>query len=1016
MILRKHLSILLISTFFTLFLFANENIFIKEQTHIIQNWNSNDGLPQNTIFSIIQTPDAYLWIGTDEGAVKFNGSEFIPANMPRDKHAGFKTYSARNILFDKKRSILWIATDNGNLIKHNYVTGKSDLFDMNIGKDSSQVRSLNIDSFGNIWIGLKNGALLKFDGDKNLKFLRNPLGKNHSIEKIIITGGITWFIEYSGTLYKYDDKKLYELTPEGLSVTDFFIDKENRLWIGTFDDGVFLYDTKTKEVKYAGLKNSRIKSIFQAYDGTFWVGTHKEGLYQFSLENDLFVEKAFFSLRMITTITEDFEKNIWVGTFASGLYKLTKGKFSIYDTIEELSGGIPFSLEGCDDRLYIGSMGGGLNIIEGKNAKIESFGDIIPPDSNILTMASDPKSKDFWFAVEKTGVYCVGNCGKKNKNVKTFKGEMYKETSVLFVDNEENLWVGTFGKGVAKFKDGKLLEKYDGKEWTNSDVTGIIQDKKGNIWISTSENGIKQINNGKLISYKAKDGLLDNAILSIFEDSSGKIWLTSRNGINVRTKKGRIFSFSRNNGLPTGYIYAIIEDNNKNLWATSNNGIIFINSKDVKDYISGKTKRINTRLYTTEDGLPTNEFNGYTQRNIYKDYTGKIFFPSVKGVVSVKPDSMPVNNVAPPVKIEKIIIDGNKVPTKWQHILDPDVKRVEFHFKALSYTSPERVRYRYKLEGFDKDWVDAKDRETASYTNLEAGLYSFKVIASNNDGLWNNEGAVFSFEKKPHFYETPWFILFSVMALQILFIAIYKVRVHRFKKIKKDLEKEVAKRTSELQKANAMLSDREEHLVHLVEEKTIKIDSITTAMVTALENANSFNDSDTGDHIQRVREYSAVLAEEFGCDKEFIKRIKLYSSLHDIGKVGVPDSILKKPGRYTPEEFEEMKKHVEIGAKMLDKANIDDMAKNIAKYHHEKWNGQGYIYHLMGNEIPLEARIVAVADVYDALVSKRVYKDAYAEEKADSIIKTNAGEHFDPRLVEIFFRVKSRLMKIRDTY
>ena len=219
----------------------------------------------------------------------------------------------------------------------------------------------------------------------------------------------------------------------------------------------------------------------------------------------------------------------------------------------------------------------------------------------------------------------------------------------------------------------------------------------------------------------------------------------------------------------------------------------------------------------------------------------------------------------------------------------------------------------------------------------------------------------------------------------------------------------------ELKDKNKMLADREVHLKHLVEEKTRKIEKVTHSLVTALESANLYNDTDTGNHIRRVSEYSALLAESYGADREFVKRIKLFASLHDVGKVGISDAILKKPGKYTPEEFEEMKQHVAIGSRMLESGEIDPMAQNIALYHHEMFDGKGYLEGLNGYAIPLEARIVTLADVYDALVTKRVYKEPFSREKAERIIADGRGKHFDPDIVDLFFQNTNRINEIKES-
>ncbi len=219
-----------------------------------------------------------------------------------------------------------------------------------------------------------------------------------------------------------------------------------------------------------------------------------------------------------------------------------------------------------------------------------------------------------------------------------------------------------------------------------------------------------------------------------------------------------------------------------------------------------------------------------------------------------------------------------------------------------------------------------------------------------------------------------------------------------------------------MRKMYTMLQSRENHLENLVEEKTQTISNITLSLVNALEHANKLNDSDTGNHIKRVGEYAALLAEKYGCGHDFVKRIRLYAPLHDVGKVGLPDRLLQKPGAYTKEEFIEMQAHVTFGASLLEGESLDPMARNIALYHHERWDGSGYVNHLAGGNIPMEARIVALADVYDALVSKRIYKSAFSEEKADQIIRQDAGKHFEPKLVDIFFQNRASILAIKDTF
>jgi putative two-component system response regulator len=199
----------------------------------------------------------------------------------------------------------------------------------------------------------------------------------------------------------------------------------------------------------------------------------------------------------------------------------------------------------------------------------------------------------------------------------------------------------------------------------------------------------------------------------------------------------------------------------------------------------------------------------------------------------------------------------------------------------------------------------------------------------------------------------------------------------------------------------------------IIEEKNIKIEKLTIALTGALENANSLYDNYTGSHIKQVSSYATLIAAKSGFDEDYVKRIKIYSTLHDIGKVGIKSSILNKPGQFTDEEFKIMQEHVIYGSRILSSNDIDIMAKNIALYHHEKWDGTGYMYNLKGEAIPLEARIVALADVFDALTTKRAYKEALTAEEAYEVIKGEKGKHFDPSLVDVFLKYFDQVLNIK---
>ena len=222
--------------------------------------------------------------------------------------------------------------------------------------------------------------------------------------------------------------------------------------------------------------------------------------------------------------------------------------------------------------------------------------------------------------------------------------------------------------------------------------------------------------------------------------------------------------------------------------------------------------------------------------------------------------------------------------------------------------------------------------------------------------------------------------------------------------------------SDELELQNKLLADRNLHLEARVRQRTAELEELTIGLTAALERANRMNDEDTGNHIKRVCHFSELFARYLGLDSDVVVKIGRFASLHDVGKVGIPDSILKKPGPLTPEEWEEMKRHTIYGYDLLRVAGTDRIAQHIALCHHEKFDGTGYPYGLKGEQIPIEARIVALADVYDALTNKRCYKDAYSEERAENIIRASAGKHFDPDVVAVLFRRRDDVRAIKELY
>jgi len=308
---------------------------------------------------------------------------------------------------------------------------------------------------------------------------------------------------------------------------------------------------------------------------------------------------------------------------------------------------------------------------------------------------------------------------------------------------------------------------------------------------------------GQFAAFTTEDGLSSNMVFSIHEDADGVLWIgTSGGGLN-RFKDGKFVGYTTKQGLFDNLVFQILEDDRENLWMSCNRGVFRVSKKELNDYADGATQKINSVVFGTADGMKSRECNGGFQPAGFRTKDGRLWFPTIKGPVRI--DAHKSNTVIPPVKIERLFVDKNPVSAREQIEVPPGRGDIEFHYTALSFLNPERMMFRYKLEGYDEDWIDAGTRREAYYTQVPPGSYRFRVVASNNDGVWNEVGTAVGITLTPHFYQTWWFFALCLMALACLVTTAYLMRVTSMKEREMELERQVAERTRELENANETL-------------------------------------------------------------------------------------------------------------------------------------------------------------------------------------------------------------------
>ena len=735
-----------------------------------QIWLTENGLPQNTIHRIAQGKDGYIWIATEEGLARFDGIRF--AIFDKQNTPQLQSNDVR-LLLEDRRGDLWIGTADGLVRMRG---GEFTTFTTQEGLPSNVIDSLCEDDNGALWIATSAGMVSFNKGVFSPAAQRGfPRGRVQALFED--REGALWIGSPEGLVRSKDGALTRYTRQDGLandSVVSINEDKEGRLWVGTLD-GLSCLESN-RFVTYTtrdGLPNNRIISLATDHEGSLWIGT-AGGLSRFA-------DKHFSSFRVsdglaneiILSIFEDREGSLWIGTESGGLILLKDKKFTTYTAKEGLGSDLVKSIyEDRQGNIWIGTNGGGLSRL--KDGKFTTYTTADGLSSNVVLALFDDGDGNLW-AGTPDGLNRFHD--GKFKTFTSADGLANDFVRSIYSDHNGNLWIGTSG-GLTRMR-GNRFNAYTTADGLPNDFVGTIyEDVQGNIWIGTL-GGLSEFKDEKFTTYTTRDGLSSGVVISLHEDADGSLWIgTSGGGLN-RLKQGKFTAYTTRNGLPDDVVYSILEDHQNNLWLSSNKGIFRVNKKELDDFANGTVGSITPVLYGTADGMITRECSSGGHPAGWRSADGKLWFSTIKGVAMIDPKQIKLNDQPPPVAIEQIRVDDESIGPAQALELSPGKSRFDFYYTALSFVAPEKVRFKYKLEGFDSDWVDGGTRRIAYYTNLRPGRYKFRVIASNNDGLWSPTGAAFDLYLKPHFYQTYWFYALCTLILAILVWQLYRFRLKR---------------------------------------------------------------------------------------------------------------------------------------------------------------------------------------------------------------------------------------------
>ncbi|HEU0004635.1 MAG TPA: two-component regulator propeller domain-containing protein [Terriglobia bacterium] len=732
-------------------------------------WQTQNGLPQDTINALEQTSDGYLWIGTSGGLVRFDGFRFTV--FDRENTPALREESVYS-LYCTRDGTLWIGTEGGGLVR--YHAGTFRRFAASDGLTNGFVRVIFEDHRTNLWIGTDRG-LFRFDAGK-LTRVDNQTGipsmsvhamHEDSKRRLWVGGsGLVVLSDGAAAVYRSSRSRADD------SVRDIAESDDGTIWVATIGGLHRVPGGNPSNVFSSNIIIPHNTSLlYRAKDGHLWAGTYGLGLFRYATgEPAVYRAPAVLPDNYILALLEDREGNVWVGT-QNGLLRLSR---SVVSTVATGLPGAPESIrtiyEDRNRRIWLTTLSGRLYCLDGSKAVPAAL------PAGLTTLKVRTVFRD------STGVLWIGTEGEGAANVSssgvvqyTMKQGLINDFVRAFCESRDgSLWIGT-DSGLSRWRQGTFQNYHTAEGLAYGSIRALLEDRTGDLWVAT-DGGVNRLHDGATIRDPSLDALAGEKIWAMHEDPDGGLWFGTRGAGLFLLQDAKLTGFTTKHGIPNNSIHQIFEDRTGNLWMGGPSGIFSVNRRDLKQILSQPHYRPAISLYGTSEGMETNQINGGVQPAGTIRADGEIWFPSTRGAVRITPDPS-VRTSVPPVLVEQVVAEGQDVPLKDMIDVGPGEGRLEIGYTAVRLRSSERIRFRYRLEGFDSDWTEAGGRRVAYYTNLPPGSYRFRVAAYEVDDPRYASEAALGIRLRPHFYETAWFAALCAAVLAGAGLAAYRLHV-----------------------------------------------------------------------------------------------------------------------------------------------------------------------------------------------------------------------------------------------
>jgi len=756
----------------TFWVFPSVSLGLRPLTPLSQYghdvWDSDSGLPQNSVDAIAQTRDGYLWLGTQEGLVRFDGVRFTVFDT-RNTAALHDDWV--HALRQTRDGTLWVGTAEGLVPVRD---GKFPTRPSEGELSHANVLALLESRDGSVWAGLSRGIARRRGEDVRIFGEKDGVPAGAVLAIAEDRDGVLWAGSRAG-LSRLDGERFVPAAAAAppAAVLSLCSDPEGGLWVGT-TRGLAHWDGRafTSEALPKGAAGAPVQALYRDDEGTLWIGTAR-GLARRAGGTVSFLSREHgLSSDEVDSIAGDREGSLWVGTRDGGLNRLKDERIANFTERQGLPDNRVWSV--FEDRfgnLWVGTADGSVSRARPGSSSFEVLARV---GATVLSLTED-ESGGLWIGTRGDGVYRLE--GTKLKRWKSEDGFRPLSVPALCSDRRGGIWLGTAGAGLFHFRDGKFTQWTDRDGLASNAVFALYQDRSDALWVGTFGGGLSRFTGSRFENWTTREGLAHNIVLSILEEPAGTFWFGTRGGLS-RWSDGNFTTYRQREGLFHDAVQRVLDDGHGYLWLTSNSGIFRVRSTELAAAAAGHGLTVHPVGFTTANGMRSVECNN-GQQGGWKGRDGRLWFATLKGLAMADPKRIELNRIPPEVVVERVVAGRQILRATTGMVVAAPVRDVEFDYTALSFRNPGAIRFRYRLEGYDRGWIEAGRRREAYYTNLPPGRFLFRVIACNEDGVWSPGGASSELTFARSLPETAGFRLAILVVAALLVGGAHRLRLRR---------------------------------------------------------------------------------------------------------------------------------------------------------------------------------------------------------------------------------------------